>query len=236
MSKSDTITNWYTKIPKSFQKSDVDKTYQKHLIKNNSMILSVGATGVGKTNGSVIEFLHRTNGKWFEIIIFTGSNKKEPLYQYLQEQIHGIKLIDNPIELPKIEEFKESDLFDFPKLIVFDDSIYEDKKNLKHIEKWFMCARKANFTCIFLSQSYHATPIFIRRNAMYLQLFKVTDLRDMKTILSKYCMDIDLTTLKNMLNFCTKDKGNFMTIEINAPLESRYKKNFTQILDPKDYK
>ena len=36
---SDTITNWYTKIPKSFQKSDVDKTYAKHLIKNNSMIL-----------------------------------------------------------------------------------------------------------------------------------------------------------------------------------------------------
>ena len=122
MSKSDKVTNWMEKLPKCFKKSHIDKTYPKHLINNNAMILSVGSTGCGKTN-SVVEYLSRTDGKYYEIIIYTGSNKREPLYEYLENSIQGLKLIDNPAELPKIEEFKESDLFDYPKLIIFDDSM-----------------------------------------------------------------------------------------------------------------
>ena len=235
--KGDNVTNWIEKIPKKFvTKQTKDPTYKNHLIKPNSMILSVGATGVGKTNGSVVEFLHRKNGRFFEIIIFTGSSSDEVLYNFLASSIDGLKLIDDPLELPKIEHYKNIENKDFEKVIVFDDSCQSDKKVLKEIQKWFMMARKLGFTCIFLSQDYTSTPIFIRRNCHYLQLFKLTDMRDVKNILSKCALDVDLNTLKNMLNYATKERGQFLTIHLAGDVENKYRKCYNEVLNPNDFK
>ena len=233
---NDVVKDWTSNLPKEFRKSrGVDPTLPTHLIKPTSMMLTVGPTGVGKTN-SVIEFLSRKNSQFFEIIIFTGSSKDEPLYNFLASRIDGIKLIDDANELPKVEDYKDSEDKDLEKLIIFDDSVMEDKKTLKQIQKFFMCARKLGFTCIFLAQDYTSTPIFIRRNIHYIQIFKLTDMRDVKNILSKHAMDVDVNCLKNMLLSCTKNKGQFLTIAVNEPPNSKYRQNFIDILDPDDYK
>ena len=235
MSKSDTINNWYEKMPKEFAKlPKKDPTYKDHLIKPCSMILSVGQTGSGKTN-SVIEFLSRKNKRFYDITIYTGSTKDEPLYNFLQSRIDGLKLIDNPAELPRIDQYKDDDKKDLEKLIIFDDSVMEDKKVLKEIQKFYMMARKIGFTCLFLAQDYHSVPQFIRRNIQYLMMFKVTDTRDMKTILSKHAMDVDYDTLKNMLHYATKDKMDFLTIALNESPETKYRQNFTGILNPQQF-
>eukprot|EP01039_Chlorochromonas_danica_P011492 gene11492-12863_t len=222
-------------MPKKYKAAKrADPTYPKHLIKQNSMMLVIGPTGSGKTN-AVLEFLHRKNEQFFEIIIFTGSSSDEPLYQFLAGSIDGLKLIDNVGELPRIDEYKDSDNKDLEKLIIFDDSCMQDAKVLKEIQKWFMCARKLGFTCIFLSQDYTSTPVFIRRNVHYLLLFRLADMNDVNRILAKQAMDIDVHTLKGMLSDCTREKGNFLTIAVNEPTESKYRHNFTEILDPDEY-
>jgi len=232
---TDTVTNWFEKMPKKYKAAKrADPTYPKHLIKPNSMMLVIGPTGCGKTN-AVLEFLHRKNEQFFEIIIFTGSSSDEPLYQFLAGSIDGLKLIDNVGELPRIDEYKDSDTKDLEKLIIFDDSCMQDVKVLKEIQKWFMCARKLGFTCIFLSQDYTSTPIFIRRNAHYLLLFKLADMNDVNRILAKQAMDTDVHALKGMLSDCTRERGNFLTIAVNEPTENKYRHNFTEILDPTEY-
>lgn len=232
---SDKVTNWIEKIPKEFKSSiKKDATYRNHLIKQKSMILAVGQTGSGKTN-MVVDLLNRSSGSFYEVIIFTGSNKDEPLYNFLASRIEGLKLIDKIEEMPKIEHYKEDDHKDLPKLIVFDDSVMLEKKLMKEIDKFYMMGRKLGFSCIFLSQDYHSVPQFIRRQLMYLILFKLNDLKDMKTILSKYCTDIDLDKLRNMLNYATESKGDFLTIAVNEPKDIRYRKNFVNILDPNKF-
>ena len=232
---SDKVRNWMEVIPKQFRPTrKADPTYDKHLIKPNSMMLVIGPTGCGKTN-SIVEFLSRKNERFYEIIIFTGSSSDEPYYNFLASSIDGLKLIDNVGELPKIDDYKESENKDLEKLIIFDDSVMQDAKVLKEIQKFFMCARKLGFTCMFLAQDYTSTPIFIRRNAHYLQLFKLADMSDVKRILAKHAMDSDVPTLKNMLNHCTREKGNFLTIAVNEPTESKYRHNFNEILDPDEF-
>ena len=92
---TDTVTKWFEKMPKKYKAAKrADATYPKHLIKPNSMMLVIRPTGCGKTN-AVLEFPHRKNEQFFEIIIFTGSSSDEPLYQFLAGSIDGLKLIDN---------------------------------------------------------------------------------------------------------------------------------------------
>jgi hypothetical protein len=48
-------------------------------------------------------------------------------------------------------------------------------------------------------------------------------------------MDIDVTKLKKMLTHCTGEKGNFLTIAVNEPTEEKYRKNFSEILNPDNF-
>ena len=217
MSKADQILNFYEVLPKEFKsKKFVDKTYKSHLIKQKSMVLAVGGTGQGKTN-MLCNFLKRSSGSYFDIIVFTGSNKAEPLYSYLSQSIQGLQLIDDITKMPRIESLKEDEKNELPKLIVWDDCIFLDKKLIREIEKFYMCSRKMGWTNFFLSQNYHSVSPFIRRNIQYLILFKITDMKDMKQILSKYTSDITIDKLKNMLNYATTEHLNFMTIAVNDP-------------------
>jgi len=228
------VTNWYLQMPKQFKTPSMkDPTYKNHLIKLNSMCLVVGKTGAGKTN-SIIDFLHRANGRYYRIIIFTGSNKDEPLYHYLENSIDGIELIDDIHNIPTLEALKDEDKT-IPKLIIWDDSIMLDKKLLREIEKFYMCSRKFGWTNFFLSQNYISCPIFIRRNISYLMLFKICDMKDLKNILKTISGDISLDKLLNMMNYCTNEPLNFMTIAVNEPTASKYRKNFTEILDPNQF-
>eukprot|EP01039_Chlorochromonas_danica_P006568 gene6568-7252_t len=200
------------------------------------MIVTIGPTGCGKTN-SVVEFLHRKDGRFFEIIIYTGSSSDEPYYNYLAGAIDGLQLIDNVAELPNIDNYKTDESKDLEKLIVFDDSVkkYGDEKVLKQIAKWFMCARKVGFTCMFLAQDYVSTPKFIRRQVAYLQLFKLTDQDDVGRILRKYASDTDVRTMRRMHNHCTQNNGEFLTIAVKDPVETKYRHNFIGMLDPDEF-
>jgi len=114
------IVNWYDKIGAGKKKTKLPLKWKNHHIHHNSMILCIGGTGTGKTN-ALIDYLSRSSGEFFKIIIISFSTLDEPLYNYLQKN-DQIEFINDINEVPELSEFDDEEK-NKPKLIVFDDFI-----------------------------------------------------------------------------------------------------------------
>ena len=166
---SDKIVNFYDKL--NIKDSSLPKTWKKHHIFNNSMILCLGGTGTGKTN-SLLNYINRSSGEFSEVIVCSFSTTDEPLYNLLEE--HGVTLYNNIDEVPDLEEYDDEDKKK-PKLIVFDDFINVENKKLKKIYNYLISGRKFGFTCWLMAQNYSSVPKVIVRNINYFILFKIND-------------------------------------------------------------
>jgi len=228
--QQDKIKDWYKSIiPKNLTKKiEVDKNYNKHMIKPCMQIGIIGPTGSGKTT-ALLEFVSRKK-TWYEIIIFTGSTADEPIYNYMKENIEGLELIDNVDDLPNLEDFNDEDK-STEKLIVFDDINNLDKKKLKVIEHFFNSSRKYGFTTICIAQSYTLIPLSIRRNIMIWMIFQLKDVNEISQILKNHNTgNIDKEVIKKMYHFAVKDKGNFFKIDFTNDENKMFSRNFIDFL------
>ena len=123
----DKITNYYDKLPKEFKRENkLNKTFKNHHILPTSMIAVLGGTGSGKSN-AIIDFINRSNGTFYEIIVFNPVSTDEPLLNMLKQKIPELQLINDINELPPLSQFEEDK--DQQKLIIFDDIINMNKKD-----------------------------------------------------------------------------------------------------------
>ena len=125
------IVNWYDKIGANNNKKKLPSKWKSHHILHNSMILCIGGTGTGKTN-SLIDYISRSSGEFYKIIICSFSTLDEPLYNFLAEKNDKIEFVNDVEEIPSLEEF-DDETKKKPKLIIFDDFINLTKKNLKRL-------------------------------------------------------------------------------------------------------
>ena len=79
---TDKIINFYDKLG-LIKNSNLPKTWKKHHIYNNSMILCLGGTGSGKSN-ALVNYIQRSSGEFYKIIICSFSTTDEPLYKMLE--------------------------------------------------------------------------------------------------------------------------------------------------------
>ena len=107
----------------------------------------------------------------------------------------------------------------YKSLVVFDDCL-TDKKQSK-IEEFFVRGRKKNATIIYLSQSYYATPITIRRNCDIFIFFRLQK-KDRNRILTEIDGEFPDFNLKNPHDFIVL---NTNTLNPN----DRYKINNIQL-------
>ena len=84
------IINFYEKL--NIKGSALPKTFKKHHIYNNSMILCLGGTGTGKTN-ALINYISRSSTEFSDVIVCSFSTTDEPLYNMLEE--NGVTLYNN---------------------------------------------------------------------------------------------------------------------------------------------
>jgi len=223
--KQDIITNWAEKIPSKFKDfTKRDKNFKDHLIEPESMVLLVGKTGSGKSN-YLLEFLSRKVNSFYDIIIFSGSFVQEPFYNYLKEKIPDVQLIDDINDMPTVDDLK--DVKRKERLLIYDDSLHVNAKKMLEIEKVFSCARKKGFTVVFISQSFTAIPIFIRKQASYIVLFKTTDDDAIKMVLRRYHMNYDVDALMDKYKAITATPGPFLTIDL---VKMEIRKNFVDKL------
>ena len=110
---TDKIINFYDKLG-LIKNSNLPKTWKLHHIYNNSMILCLGGTGSGKSN-SLVNYIQRSSGEFYKIIICSFSTTDEPLYKMLESK--NVELINDIEEVPLLSDFDDKNK-DKPKLIV----------------------------------------------------------------------------------------------------------------------
>jgi hypothetical protein len=96
---SDKIVNFYDKF--GIKGSARPKTWEKTHMYNKCHTLCLGGTGSGKSN-SLINYISRSSGEFYKIIICSFSTTDEPLYNML-EDTGKIELINNIDEVPSLE-------------------------------------------------------------------------------------------------------------------------------------
>jgi len=231
MSFKDKVKNWYEICDKTGNgiTRKYDKNFNKHLIKPCQMISIIGQTGSGKSQ-AILEFLSRKNDAFYKIILFSGSTVDEPLYNLLREHIDGIEMIDDAEELPDLTEMNDDEK-EKEKLIIFDDIINLNKKQLVKIQKWFNSARKYGYTCIATAQNYTDLPIQIRRNTMIFIIFRLNDINTINQILKNHNNNGDDKNLvRNAYFKATEKPHNFFLLDTTSYDDKRYRHNFVDLM------
>ena len=223
---TDKITNWYLKLDKENQ--DVpkpDKNFKAHGILPNSRIALIGGSGAGKTN-VLMEFLHRKEGAFYEIIIFT-SNADEPLLRQLKTDIPEVQIYTNIQDVPELKSFDPKDA-SHEKLIVFDDFIALPKKDMKKIEEYAIASRKYGFTSLYMLQNYTSCPKIIMRQIEYFILFRLNDNVTINNIIKNHNIDqIPKDLFMRMYLTATNEPRHFFLLDVKNPNKTfRYRQNF----------
>lgn len=218
------LINWYEVIPKKFLLAQHNPNFEVHKIKLPMRMLIIGSSGAGKTQ-TLLNIIHNFNSTFNNIVIIT-KNKDEPLYNYLEDKLKdGIDIREGIANAPNLDDFDKED----QSLIVMDDLVLE--KNQTALEQYFIRARKLNCSLIYISQSYYRVPRIIRQNLNYLIIKQLSSLKDLHRIMAEYSLGVDKEELDAMYKDATKDKRDFLMVDMDGEMKDRFRKNFNDIYD-----
>jgi hypothetical protein len=219
------LIDWYKVIPKKYLIETHNPNYDIHGIQIPFRMLIIGGSGSGKTQ-TFLNILHNFNGTFQNIFIIT-KNKDEPLYNYLYDKLKnkGLEIYEGIDKAPDLDSLDKKE----QTLVVFDDLVLE--KNQLAIEQYYIRARKLNCSVIYLSQSYYAVPLNIRRNLTYLLIKRLQSLTDLYSILREYALGVDKKILKKMYQESTQTKQDFLLVDMEAEAKDRFRKNFNDIFE-----
>ena len=223
------LTNFYQLLPKDKQKQPLG--YKNHMIDKNSRILMIGSSGTGKSN-SLLNFIEKSSGEFSEIIICSFSTTDEPLYNFLQQKIPEVQLINTIEDVPEVQSYDNNDK-KTSKLIVFDDFVNLSKKEMKKLFDYAIASRKFGFTCVFISQSYTSVPKIISRNCNYLFIFRLNDKVSIKRIISNHSLSglVSAQEIEQYYYYCIKQPLGFLLIDLKTTDDNkRFRCGFNQFL------
>lgn len=220
------LVDWYKQIPKKFLIKQHNPNFHIHGLKIPFRMLIIGNSGAGKTQ-TLLNIIHNMEGTFNNIFIIT-KNKDEPLYNYLEEKLgnKGLVISEGVENAPDLDE--DIDKKD-QTLIVMDDLVLE--KNQSALEEYFIRARKLNCSLIYISQSYYRVPRIIRQNLNYLIVKQVSSLKDLYRIMVEYTLGVEKDALKKLYENSTREKQDFLLVDLDASLQDRFRKNFNEIYD-----
>lgn len=219
------LVDWYSIIPKKYLTKTHNPNFKLHGMKIPFRALIAGGSGSGKTQ-TFLNLLKFFSGTFQSIHIIT-KNKDEPLYNFVVDELgdKGLEIHEGIDSAPDIDTFDKEE----QTLVIFDDLVLE--KNQKSIEEYYIRARKLNCSVIYLTQSYYAVPINIRRNLTYLFIKRLQSLKDLYGILREYSLGVDKNLLKKMYDDSTGNKQDFLLVDLEAEPEDRFRKNFDNVYE-----
>jgi hypothetical protein len=224
------IINWYKHIPKDMLDEAENPNYNLHGFKLPFRGCCVAPSGSGKTNWllNLIHLFSVGEGTFADITIITR-NKDEPLYNFLTTKCDQIQVKEGLHNLPPLDKFDKRSNH----LVVLDDLVLS--KDLSAVENYYIRARKLNCSVLFLSQSYFRIPKIIRNNCSYMVLLKLSGNREVNLIMSEFGLGVTKDQLLEMYKYATAEKFSPLIIDLEQDPERRFKKGFTEILDPRNY-
>lgn len=220
--------NFYEKIPKKYLNQNKYTYDNQKEIKINLPLraLFCGPSGSMKSN-ALLNLLRTING--FDMIYLVAKQPDQALYRYLKDVVgESLVITDSLEELPPLSDFDSN----ISTLVVFDDWLGENEKDLKYIAKFFVKGRHKGVSVIFISQSYYACPSLIRKNSDLVFILKLNTKGDMSRFLKEYQMtDISIDKLIEIYNkIKAEGNQNWMLFDTAATIpEYRVRYNFTPI-------
>lgn len=226
--------NFYEIMDKKFLTKTENPNYHLHGLNLSFRMCIVAPSGSGKTNFLTCLcalFCRGPRGTFIDINIST-KNKDEPLYNYLASMSDMIHIREGSDfeTLPKLDDF-DKDAGNH--LVVVDDLVLE--KNQERICNYFIRARKLNVSVIYISQTYFGIPPVIRKNINYLVLLKLSGQRDINAILRETGIGLTKEQLIAMYEYATNEKFSALLVDMEAPNEKRFRKNWSEILAIEDF-
>ena len=132
----------------------------------------------------------------FDKIILLAKHLDESLYKHLIETYRKIEkkmkvdmmlAIDDIRDMPTVSDCNEKE----NSLLIVDDMICENKKDLAKIESFWIAGRKKGVSMVFITQGYFHIPKKIRQNSQYVLIKKIDTPRDLKAILAECSLGIE---------------------------------------------
>ena len=230
------MINFYDKLPPDMIPKFDNPNKHLHEMTVPFRACVVGPSGSGKTSW-LCNLLHLfsqgTKGTFASISIVTA-NADEPLYNYLRKLDDGIKVYEGIQNTPKLDKYdKGSKEQPLNHIIIWDDLTLS--KHLDVVCNYYIRARKQHVSCVFISQAYYSIPIIIRKNTNYLVLLKLQGTTDINSILRECGLGLTREQLVAMYQFATDKHMSPLIIDFNETPEKRFRKGFTQILDPRQF-
>jgi len=225
-----TIENFYKKsgMSKYLIKQDNPNLHLHNLSVLPFRMVVVAPSGSGKTN-FILNMLQKFSaGKGtFNTITIITKNKQEPLYEWLEDKTKKtVKILEGIENIPKLDSFNKEDQH----IVIFDDLVLE--KDQKKMNEFYIRGRKRGISVCYLSQSFFKVPKVIRTNCNYFVILKLSGKRDLNLILSEFELGVSKQELINMYEYATKDKFNVLLIDVEAPKETKFRKNFLEYIQP----
>jgi len=222
------IINWYEQIPREMLDTADNPNFHIHHLKIPFRMCVVAPSGSGKTNfllNLIHLFSQGAKGTFADITIITR-NKDEPLYNYLVSKCDQIQVKEGIHNLPQLDKMDKK----VNHLVCFDDLVLS--KDQSAIENYYIRARKLNCSVIYLSQSYFRIPKIIRNNCSYMVILKLSGNREVNLILSEFGLGVSREQLISMYEYATEEKFSPLLIDLEEDPYKRFRKGFSQILEP----
>lgn len=225
-----TIENFYKKsgMSKYLMKQDNPNLHLHNLSVLPFRMVVVAPSGSGKTN-FILNMLQKfSSGKGtFNTITIITKNKQEPLYEWLEDKTKKtVNILEGIENIPKLDSFNKEDQH----MVIFDDLVLE--KDQKKMNEFYIRGRKKGVSVCYLSQSFYKIPKVIRTNCNYFVILKLSGKRDLNLILSEFELGVSKQELLRMYEYATKEKFNVLLIDVEAPKEKRFRKNFLEYIQP----
>lgn len=193
--------------------------FSKHGMHCAHLLVS-GPSGSGKTV-YVANYLSVMERVFHDVIIAT-TLVNEPIYAMLQERLKDRCTVCPINQLPKVESLDQT-----PRLVVIDDFLGCNQKEMSTLVNFATIARKKQTVCMFLTQSFFATPKPIRLNMRYLVLLAATDKRNLNSIAGTIASELQPKVLKSIIADATKEQFSvFIADTRERDLNKRYRRNW----------
>ncbi len=213
---------------KALQPKSINPNFDIHQIKVPFRMCVIGSSGSGKTN-ITMNLLSLMSDTFNKIVLYTR-NKNEPLYEYLEKAIPDEGMLEIHEGLNHLNTCDLDNEYYGQTLVIFDDLCNE--KNQRQIGELFLRGRKLGVSLVYLTQKYSEVPTLVREQTSYLILKKISGKRDIVAILRNYSLDLEIHELLKIYQYCiSTDILNFLLIDLEAPAEKAYRKNFDEVLN-----
>jgi hypothetical protein len=220
--------NYYKIIPKKYLPESFNYPNKSKIHMNlPARIGIIGASGSCKTNW-LLNFIGLVD-RWDTITIY-AKTLSEPLYQYLLDCLKQTNIIVKAYDT--IDEVHPCSDYSPKKnnLIVIDDFISANPKQLRPISDIFIMGRKWGISCCFISQSYYKIPQIIRQNLSHIVIFKISTKNDLNRVIDDNSLDLDIHKALKLLKYIRNlGPTNFMLIDKNSDENDlKYRINFAR--------